>query len=48
MSEGNFGRPGARDLDRQRQYSRNPLRCHWTTVAGFTNIMASKACGQIR
>ena len=33
MSEDNFGRPGARALDRQRRYSRNPLRCHPTTVA---------------
>ena len=40
MSEDIFGLPGARDRDRQRQYSRNPLRCHWTTVDGFTNTMA--------
>jgi hypothetical protein len=41
-----LGRPGRRD--RQRQWRRKPLRCHWTTVAGLTNIIASMTCGQIR
>jgi hypothetical protein len=41
-----LGRPGRRD--RQRQCRRKPLRCHWTTVAGLTNIIASITCGQIR
>jgi hypothetical protein len=41
-----LGRPGRRD--RQPQWRRKPLRCHWTTVAGLTNIIASMTCGQIR
>jgi hypothetical protein len=41
-----LGRPGRRD--RQRQWSRNPLRCHCTTVAGLTNTIASMTCGQSR
>src|SRR5262245_12012931 len=41
-----LGRPGRRD--RQRQWSRKPVRCHWTTVAGLTNTIASRTCGQIR
>src|SRR5712691_1521860 len=41
-----LGRPGRRD--RHRQKSRKPLRCHWTTVAGLTNTIASMTCGQIR
>jgi hypothetical protein len=28
--------------------SRKPFRCHWITVAGLTNTMASKHRGQIR
>ena len=35
-----FGRPGRRNLDRNRQNSRNPARCQDTTVSGFTTIRA--------
>ena len=35
-----LGRPSRR-LDRQRQYSRKPLRCHAITVAGFTTTSTS-------
>jgi hypothetical protein len=38
-------RPGRHD---RRQYIGKPLRCHWTTVAGFTNTMAFRTCGQTR
>src|SRR6266436_2110851 len=41
-----LGRPGR--CDRHRQKSRKPLRCHWTTVAGLTNTIASMTRGQIR
>jgi hypothetical protein len=36
-----FGRPGRRNLDRNRQNSREPERCQDTTVSGFTMISAS-------
>jgi hypothetical protein len=48
VSELTLGRPTEHDVDRHRQYSRKPLRCHWITVAGFTSTMAFKARGQIR
>jgi hypothetical protein len=48
VSELTLGRPTEHDVDRHRQYSRKPLRCHWITVAGFTSAMAFKGRGQIR
>ena len=36
-----FGRPGRRNLERNRQNSRNPARCQETTVSGLTMIRAS-------
>src|ERR1700730_1856577 len=32
VSELTLGRPTEHDVDRHRQYSRKPLRCHWITV----------------
>ena len=41
-----FGRPPRR-RDRHRQYRRKPLRCHATTVSGFTITKAVDQRGQI-
>jgi hypothetical protein len=37
--------PGRRQLDRQHQKSRNPCRCHLSTVSGLTSSTASRHRG---
>ena len=47
ISTATFGRP-PEERDLQRQYSRNPVRCHRMTVAGWTIVTAFNTDGNRR